>query len=505
MKRKTFLGLMALTASTPLFASCASSSTTSTSSSTSSSDSSLPDALVFDPDGYEEKTEDITLLDSTVTVTYHQWTGIVYVTNPVDPDYQCMNIKQPISINGKKVDTSKSPIIMALNIGGYMSYAPNKEEGRAFTPPAGAGGMNGLAAGAGNQVGAGGVHVSNGDYALAHGFLVVDPGARGRDNQASDGTYYGKAPAAIVDLKSAVRYLRANADNGIPGNVERIVCTGSSAGGALSALLGASGDSPLYDEYLQEAGAAEASDAIYGAAPYCPITDLEHADAAYEWAYGTASSARVTVDQTVSDELAALYPAYVDSLGIDAIKSNTLADTILAEHIIPAANSYLAGLSDSEREEYLAAQSWITYENGSASFGWSDYIDHIGRSKSAPAFDTFDLTGAENIEFGSATVNARHFTEYSAHHEGTEVEQEVLDLLPLMNPMHFILDKNSSRSKHWFMRVGAADTDTSPSVLALLGASAKSVGDQVDIAYYWDQGHGTNTDPDKFIEWVNGL
>ena len=125
----------------------------------------------------------------------------------------------------------------------------------------------------------------NTDLALAAGYVVVSPGCRGRDNQAADGTYYGKAPAAIVDLKAAVRYLRHN--TGImPGNTDWIVSTGVSAGGALSALLGASGNSHLYDAYLEEIGAADAADTVFASADFCPIMDLDHADMAYEWMYG---------------------------------------------------------------------------------------------------------------------------------------------------------------------------------------------------------------------------
>lgn len=36
------------------------------------------------------------------------------------------------------------------------------------------------------------------DLALAVGYVVVSSGCRGRDNQAADGTYYGKAPAATT-------------------------------------------------------------------------------------------------------------------------------------------------------------------------------------------------------------------------------------------------------------------------------------------------------------------
>ena len=69
----------------------------------------------------------------------------------------------------------------------------------------------------------------------------------------TSGNYYGKAPAAIVDLKSAVRFIRYNKGT-FPGNVDWIVSSGSSAGGALSSLLGASGTSTLYDDYFTELG-----------------------------------------------------------------------------------------------------------------------------------------------------------------------------------------------------------------------------------------------------------
>ena len=92
----------------------------------------------------------------------------------------------------------------------------------------------------------------------------------------------------------------------MPGNVNRIVSIGVSAGGALSALLGASGNSPLYDSYLKEIGAADAADNIFGSACYSPITDLEHADGAYEWMYGTIPTRSGLVDQELSKQLKAI-------------------------------------------------------------------------------------------------------------------------------------------------------------------------------------------------------
>ena len=48
-------------------------------------------------------------------------------------------------------------------------------------------------------------------WRLARGYVVASPGARGRTTpKRGTGIYTGKAPAAIVDLKAAVRYLRFN-------------------------------------------------------------------------------------------------------------------------------------------------------------------------------------------------------------------------------------------------------------------------------------------------------
>jgi hypothetical protein len=120
--------------------------------------------------------------------------------------------------------------------------------------------------------------------ALSRGFVVASPGARGRTLQAADGRWTGKAPAAIVDLKAAVRWLRHNAAR-LPGNAERIVSNGTSAGGALSALLGASGNHPTYEAELRALGAAPGRDDVFAVSAYCPITNLAHADEAYEWQF----------------------------------------------------------------------------------------------------------------------------------------------------------------------------------------------------------------------------
>lgn len=113
------------------------------------------------------------------------------------------------------------------------------------------------------------------------GFVYVHAGCRGRD---------AGAPAGVTDLKAAVRYLRY-VDDIMPGDAEKIFVFGMSGGGAQSALVGATGDSGLYDPYLEQIGAVQGvSDAVYGSMDWCPITNLDSADEAYEWMMGVTRS-----------------------------------------------------------------------------------------------------------------------------------------------------------------------------------------------------------------------
>ena len=149
------------------------------------------------------------------SVPYRAFEHIVYVMKPADTRYQIMNVYIPEayfqggSINGFTKDTA--PIFFPNNVGGYMPG----EAGQPETDSRDSGKPNAIA------------------VALSQGYVVASPGARGR-TEAN-----GRAPAAIVDLKAAVRYLKAN-DAKMAGDARKIISNGTSAGGALSALLGGS-------------------------------------------------------------------------------------------------------------------------------------------------------------------------------------------------------------------------------------------------------------------------
>ena len=449
--------------------------------------------LVFPTGAFQIRRARIATPAGDVMVTYRFWRALPYVADPVDARHQSLNVCVPVEINNVAIDAGAAPILLATAMGGYAPISVADADG----------------------VSAGRMAL-NARLGLAAGLVVVEPGLRGRTLVDRNGVHYGVAPAAIVDLKAAVRYLRANAGR-IPGNVERIVSAGSSAGGAVSALLGASGDSPLYARHLAELGAADASDAIFAAGAWCPITDLENADGAYEWCWGAnpLEDGR-RVDPALSAELAAGFAAYQAGLGLPApdgsgpLTADRYGRWLVEALLRPAATARLAAMSEIERAAYLFRNPTIGWGDGGAAFDWPGFVAHIGtRLKPAPAFDALDLSSIENALFGRGTTKARHFTPFSLRRAtgdgAARLDPDLAETLRLMNPMPFLAEAHPGRARHWWIRNGAADTHTSHSVAGNLAAMAARNGDRVTYRIYWDAGHVANEDAGAFIDWIRAL
>jgi len=457
--------------------------------------SQTKDPLLFPKDNFSVETRIVKTSSGEKKVICRSYLHIPYVTNPLDKDYQSLNVIVPIKVDDQDVDASNAPVLFVIGVGGYMS-SNNARTGTGGAP--GGPGVTGRPGG-------------NADLALAAGYVVVSPGCRGRDNKAADGTWYGKAPAAIVDLKAAVRYIRHN-QGVMPGNVNWIFSTGVSAGGALSALLGSSGNSKLYDSYLKEIGAARAADNIFGSACFCPITDLEHSDGAYEWMYGSSPTRSGLVDQELSKQLKTSYAEYQKSLnlkgknGFGTITADNYDEYLLRYYLIPSANKYLKGLTDEKRKKYLENNKWITWTEKGAAFAFTDYVTHVGRMKGLPAFDDFDLRQPEPNLFGNTTTAARHFTNFSLQHstgnKSMEIDDDLKTLVNMMNAMYFIGQDNSGCAAYWWIRQGTSDNHTSQTVMANLATSLENQNKDVNTWLYWDAGHGADEDPEDFIAWI---
>lgn len=199
---------------------------------------------------------------------------------------------------------------------------------------------------------------------LEAGCIYVYAGFRGRSAgyDTSSGTedlFPGGSPWPAVDLKAAVRYLRYNADV-LPCDASRVFVFGFGAGGGLSAVMGSSGDSALFEPYLISIGAithdAEGnaiSDAIEGSASWCPVTSFDMADAAYEWSQGqydeTGTRAQESWTHALSQDLASAYGAWINEMDLrnDNDEQLTLDETEAGAYTMGSyASALLANVDD---------------------------------------------------------------------------------------------------------------------------------------------------------------
>ncbi len=459
-------------------------------------------SLLFPQDDFTVETKTVNTSTGEKKVTYRSYLHILYVSNPVEKDYQSLNVSVPVEIDGNSFNASNAPILFVIGVGGYMSVNNART------------GMGGFQGGPGRSPAASGSISSREDLALAAGYVVVAPGCRGRDNKAADGTFYGKAPAAIVDLKAAVRYIRHN-KGVLPGSTDRIISVGCSAGGALSALLGASGNSPLYEKYLKEIGAANEKDNIFASACFSPITDLEHADMAYEWNYGTIAGRSGKVDQELSEQLKTLYAEYQSSLELKGrgdfgtLTAANYDEYLLKYYLFPSADEYLNALTEEKRNDYLEKNKWIVWRGNKATFTFIDYAAHAGRMKGLPAFDDFDLKQPEPNLFGNKTTDSRHFTNFSLQqstgNQNAEVDNGVKELVNMMNAMYFPRRNNSGCAGYWWLRNGTSDNHTSQTVMVNLATSLENLNKHVNALLFWDGGHCADYDPESFIRWIGEI
>ena len=198
------------------------------------------------------------------------------------------------------------------------------------------------------------------DY-TKEGFVYVHAGCRGRD---------AGAPAGVTDLKAAVRFIRYS-DDSIPGNAESIFTFGMSGGGAQSALMGSTGDSTLYDPYLEEIGAVSGvSDAVLGSMCWCPITNLDTADEAYEWMMGVTRSGLSDEQQQISDKLAEAFASYINAAGIKDPNGTVLTLSESSDGIYQAGSyyDYMKTVVEGSLNNFLA-DTTFPYDASSTSQG----------------------------------------------------------------------------------------------------------------------------------------
>ena len=481
-------------------------------------DASAKISLAFDAKNYESMS---TTVDNK-EIKYRAFEYIPYVANPIDIDQQYMNIYVPEeyfnngTING--YNTQTAPIFMPNAVGGYMPS-------QAMTPKVENGKPNSVL------------------YALSRGYVVASPSTRGRTNKASDGNFIGKAPAVIVDLQAATAYLHAN-DSAMPGNANRIITNGTSAGGGVSLLQGATGNSSDFQSYLQALGAATAATNVYAVSAYAPITNLDAADMAYEWSYnGITSFNKVTMGQgelpqanvggnsappqrtmqrvnlnaddlSYSKMLSEHFPDYVnnlqlrDSLGrvlkLDKNGNGTFKNYV-KEFIVAAANKAAAKGTDLSKHTYLVRDN----KTGTIKdINWEAYNHFVSRSKAPGAFDSRANDTGENNLFGTSTTDNNHFTITAALHDSTanqDVYVENAKIVTMMNPMNYLGSPAATNARFYRIRYGTADSNTSVAIPLIVGTRAQNLGYRVDMATPFNVDHSGDYDLEELFNWMDNI
>ena len=483
-------------------------------------------ALVFEANaGVKSK---MTAYDGT-EVSYTAYERLFYVTNVEDSAYQFLKVYVPDGA------TQQTPIFLRTYVGGYMASPAAQPQ-------------------VGDATG----------RALKEGYVVVIPGTRGRNStivadkayaKAHKGVkkgqtvYTGRAPKAILDLKAAIRYLR-HFDKEMPGDAERIITDGTSAGGAMSALMGATGNNPEYAEMLKSMGAADERDDVFASVCYCPIIDLEHADMAYEWLYQMTDSRQSLDDphKLMTKELAALFPAYVNSLNLkkpdgtpltadnylDYLKSEIIRAAQIAKNAgadIPdsigftftseAGGMFAAPINGGMRPQMQGGQppkSMRPMRGGMGRKQVGEYITDLDMQKylnyvvstqalkGVPAFDSqiegINNASGENEEFGDETGNSVNFTDYTAEKNGVALTDAIRRNVRLMNPMSFIGDGKTSVAPHWYIRHGARDRDTAFPVPVNFATKLRNAGKDVNFLLAWNRPHSGDYALDELFAWI---
>ena len=475
----------------------------------------------------------LTYVDGT-KVSYTAYEGLFYVTNVEDSAYQTMNVYVPDGA------TQQTPIFLRTYVGGYMASKAGQPQ-------------------AGDATG----------RALKEGYVVVIPGTRGRNSsitadkayaKAHKGVkkgqtiYTGRAPKAILDLKAAIRYLR-HFDKQMAGDAEKIITDGTSAGGAMSSLMGATGNNPAYEPLLKAMGAAQERDDVFASVCFCPITDLDHADMAYEWLYnGTDSRQQGNQDVlAVSNELKAQFPAYINNLGLktadgtpltadnylDFIKREIIRAAQIAKNAgadipdsigftfsqdggfgAPPINGGMAGgmRPQGDRKPEGGMPPMMMRRGGKKAgeyiidLDMQKYLNYVVTTqplKTAPAFDTKGVCGqnasGENEEFGDQTGSSVNFTEYSAAKTGSVLTDDIHRNVRLLNPMNYIGDEETDVAPHWYIRHGARDRDTSFPIPLNLAMKLQNAGKDVNYLLAWNRPHSGDYALDELFEWIHDI
>lgn len=470
--------------------------------------------------------------------------GVTYCANPADPYIQTLDIYVPAAYvdavpngngtytvafndktitnaNGTTYDVHSAPIIYQTTIDGYA-------EGYSVTLFSD---LKGTSQNTIETVES--ERSAQYDDYIGAGYILVVPSSRGRDSEFVNGT----APAPIVDLKAGVRYLKYNKSI-MPGDTDKIIAIGGSAGGSCVALLAASGNSELYTPYLDAIGAAPATDDIFGVRAMATIANVHLADAAYAYLHynetswtGMGPNAGATTLEGAQLEihkaLKNAFEDYIVSLGFEA-------DTFMNDYtdaINDAINAFVGAYYSDNIDEFFSYEYSNNkgqknqkladaYDEATSAFTVEDPIqfvaDFMARSKGLLGFDGTGNSTLEAQLFGKthfSQTNVDVFQkildagEYTNYDDSTTLQslidayQKEIDAneneIKLMSVLTFLVDgEKSDIAPHWHLCNSTMDGDVGSIMAYLMYKLIDKDFDNVEAEFHlgFDQvsnaGHG---------------
>lgn len=472
-------------------------------------------SLIFDADAaYQGR-----FTDSGITFDAYQ---VTYVTDPIAafPDHFKLNIKVPVSYNDVVFDPAAvaSGPILATNPWGGDNGAPVPD-------------VDTLA---------GGDTRAMRTAWMAQGNVTVEVGMRGK-SQASDGINYGKMPAPFVDMKSAIRYLHFNSDL-IPGDTQKIFFSGFSSGGNGASIIGAAGNTTLFDEYFDEIGAytgPDARDDVFAVIVGSPAMarNIWSETRIWQLMYDRNKTAEENITDLkavslVNGLMLEHFVNWLNGKGIEAtvngVPNTPITPDTLDDYMLP----YLEASAD--------AAGNLTWDREWESF----WINHSGNNAShrdpatpgpfeADQFFTGTIS-ADGVRsggalsqgsFGPRTAPGSVFTEvglnWIQNHSDSPVtvSEEAEELLTFQrnstDPFYFLFGDNVADgdvavdvAPNWFIRAGAADAPLSIGMQAILNATLESEGYNSELVWDWNVGHSGATvfnaaSSADILEWAN--
>ena len=493
------------------------------------------------------------------------WYVAPYLAKPNRPKDQRINIYVPENAS------EKSPVLFVINNGGWFmdDYAATVGERDGIAIRDGVNYQTEIDAG--DDLSKGREQFSA--MALKRGFVVVSYGARSRGNGATDGKFLGHSPATAVDTKAAIRYLRANREFLKFIDTDRIIANGTSGGGAMTSLIAASGNSPDFFEFLYDVGAAGISknpdgtftsdakvgDEIFAAVAYCPITDLGHADAAYEFTYNSTraklfaagnldySEAGATSQDIMrkSDLLKAEYADYVNSLNLKRKDGSKLTPENLESEIVDLMTAEIDKTLQEIGIEKMRADianskwhgnSWLILnddETYSYDFETHKYFVAMNtKLKIAPAFSNSGIyepqqQNEDNL-FGSIYDNYSPFEFLSWNEDSvknnsvgkddtnltwdeymkTDSGKNLAFQIKMTSPFDYLTRENNvTTAPYWYVRWGMKDRDSSFALETVFYhelLNCESIRD-LNFGFAWLFPHSGNYDAKEAFKWLDSV